>query len=35
MLAAEKGMPSSKKAYKEIELEVMSKWDLLKSVSVG
>lgn len=35
MLAAERGTPSSKKIYKEIELEVVSEWDLLKRGIVG
>lgn len=34
VLAAEKGMPSSKEASKEIELKVMDKWDLLKRCTV-
>lgn len=35
VLAAVRGMPSSEKVYKEIELEVMSRWDLLKRVVLG
>lgn len=30
VLAAEKGMPSSKETSKEIELKAMTKWNLLK-----
>lgn len=34
VLAAEKGMPSSEETSKEIELKVMTKWDLLKRCTV-
>lgn len=34
-LVAGRGTPSSEKAYKEIELEVVSRWDLLKRVVLG
>lgn len=34
VLEAEKGMSSFKEAYKEVELKIMTKWDLLKRGTV-